>query len=80
MLTSPPNLLTVSRILLIPMLVALFYVEGDWARYVACAMFMVAATTDYRRWLPGAQLADAVAVRPLARPGGRQAAGRRRGA
>jgi cardiolipin synthase (CMP-forming) len=47
MLTSAPNLLTVSRIGLIPVLVATFYLEGDWARYVACAVFTVAATTDY---------------------------------
>lgn len=47
MLTSTPNLLTVSRIGCIPILVAMFYVEGDWARYVACAIFAIAATTDY---------------------------------
>ena len=47
MLTSTPNLLTVSRIAFIPILVAMFYVDGDWARYVACAIFTVAATTDY---------------------------------
>jgi len=27
--------------------VALFYVDGDWPRYLACAVFVVAATTDY---------------------------------
>lgn len=47
MLTSTPNLLTVSRIGCIPLLVAMFYIEGDWARYVACAIFAIAATTDY---------------------------------
>jgi cardiolipin synthase len=47
MLTSTPNLLTVSRIVCIPVLVAMFYVDGDWARYVACAVFVIAATTDY---------------------------------
>lgn len=47
MLTSTPNLLTVSRIVIIPLLVAMFYVEGDWARYLACALFVIAATTDY---------------------------------
>jgi cardiolipin synthase len=47
MLTSTPNLLTVSRIGCIPVLVAVFYVDGDWARYVACAVFALAATTDY---------------------------------
>jgi cardiolipin synthase len=47
MLSSPPNLLTVSRVLLVPILVALFYVEGDWARWFACLVFVLAATTDY---------------------------------
>ena len=47
MLTSTPNLLTVSRIVCIPVLVVMFYVDGDWARYVACAVFVIAATTDY---------------------------------
>jgi cardiolipin synthase len=47
MLTSTPNLLTVSRIIFIPILVGMFYVDGDWARYVACAVFVIAATTDY---------------------------------
>ena len=46
MLTTP-NLLTVSRIGLIPVLVGFFYVEGELARYVACAVFIVAATTDF---------------------------------
>ena len=47
MLNSAPNLLTVSRVLLVPVLVALFYVEGDWARWFACLVFVIAATTDY---------------------------------
>lgn len=47
MLTNPPNLLTVSRILLIPVLVGLFYVEGAWAQWLACAVFVLAATTDF---------------------------------
>lgn len=47
MLTSAPNLLTVSRILCIPVLVGLFYPDGDWARWLACLVFVVAATTDY---------------------------------
>ena len=44
MLTNPPNLLTVSRILLIPVLVGLFYVEGAWAQWLACAVFVIAVT------------------------------------
>jgi cardiolipin synthase len=47
MLTSAPNLLTVSRIVCIPVLVGLFYVDGDWARWLACLVFATAATTDY---------------------------------
>jgi cardiolipin synthase (CMP-forming) len=47
MLTSAPNLLTVSRIVCIPVLVGLFYLDGDWARWLACLVFVVAATTDY---------------------------------
>jgi cardiolipin synthase len=47
MLTTAPNLLTVSRIACIPVLVGMFYLEGDWARWSACLIFAVAATTDY---------------------------------
>jgi cardiolipin synthase len=47
MLSNPPNILTVSRVLLIPLLIGLFYVDGDWARWLACLIFVIAATTDY---------------------------------
>ena len=47
MLTSTPNLLTVSRIACIPLLVAMFFLDGDWPRWIACLIFSVAATTDY---------------------------------
>lgn len=46
-MTSLPNLLTLSRIAVIPALVALFYVEGDAARWIACVLFVIAAVTDY---------------------------------
>jgi cardiolipin synthase (CMP-forming) len=49
-LTSLPNLLTLSRILVIPIVVATFYVPGDPARWFACAMFSAAGFTD---WLDG---------------------------
>jgi cardiolipin synthase len=49
-LTSLPNLLTLSRILVIPVVVATFYVQGDSARWLACALFSAAAVTD---WLDG---------------------------
>ena len=49
-LTSLPNLLTLSRILAIPIVVASFYVQGDYARWFACALFSAAGVTD---WLDG---------------------------
>lgn len=47
MLTSLPNLLTLSRIVVIPVVIACFYVDGPMARWVACALFVVAAITDW---------------------------------
>jgi cardiolipin synthase len=47
MLTSLPNLLTLSRIVVIPVLVAMFFIEGDMARWIGCALFVAAAVTDY---------------------------------
>ncbi|WP_349262355.1 CDP-diacylglycerol--glycerol-3-phosphate 3-phosphatidyltransferase [Geminicoccus sp.] len=41
-----PNMLTLFRIALIPVVMAMFYVDGAWARWVACAIFLLAATTD----------------------------------
>jgi cardiolipin synthase len=49
-ITSLPNLLTLSRILAIPAVVATFYVPGDYARWFACALFSAAGVTD---WLDG---------------------------
>ena len=49
-LTSLPNLLTLSRILAIPIVIASFYVQGDYARWFACALFSAAGVTD---WLDG---------------------------
>jgi cardiolipin synthase (CMP-forming) len=49
-LLSVPNLLTLSRILAVPIVVATFYVDGDYARWFACALFTAAAVTD---WLDG---------------------------
>lgn len=47
MLTSLPMSLTLSRIFAIPLLLALFYVEGDLVRYIACTLYTAAAVTDY---------------------------------
>ena len=49
-LTSVPNLLTLSRILAIPLVVASFYVAGDYARWFACALF--SGRTRARAFLP----------------------------
>jgi cardiolipin synthase len=46
-MTSLPNLLTLSRIFVIPILVVLFYLPGDGARWVACVLFSAAGITDY---------------------------------
>ncbi|HEY1721778.1 MAG TPA: CDP-diacylglycerol--glycerol-3-phosphate 3-phosphatidyltransferase [Magnetospirillaceae bacterium] len=44
---SLPNLLTLARIVAIPVIVALFYVPGDGARWLAFALFVAAAITDF---------------------------------
>jgi cardiolipin synthase len=61
-LTSLPNLLTLSRILAIPLVVAIFFVPGDYARWFACVLFSAAAVTDWldghmaRRWAQQSEL------------------------
>ncbi len=47
MLYSLPNLLTVSRILAIPLIVAMFWIGGDIGRWVTLALFILAGVTDY---------------------------------
>ena len=49
-LTSLPNLLTLSRILVIPVVIGTFYLSGDSARWFCCALFSAAGITD---WLDG---------------------------
>lgn len=44
---SLPNILTISRILVIPLIVALFWVKGDTARWVTLGLFALAGITDY---------------------------------
>ncbi len=46
-LTTAPNLLTVSRVLLVPVIVGMLYLDAAWAKYVACGLFVLAACTDY---------------------------------
>lgn len=45
-----PNLLTLIRILLIPVFIAAFYLPFSWANMVAAAIFTLASLTD---WLDG---------------------------
>lgn len=47
MITSLPNLLTLSRILVIPVIVALFFVPGEAAKWIALVIFALAGITDY---------------------------------
>jgi cardiolipin synthase len=47
MTANLPNILTASRIAAIPILTALFFLEGDAARWAALAVFALAALTDY---------------------------------
>jgi len=47
MITSLPNLLTLSRIVVIPILVALFFVPGEAAKWIALVLFAAAGITDY---------------------------------
>lgn len=47
MLTSLPNMLTLSRIVIIPAIVGLFYVEGDFVRWIVFGLFVLACVTDF---------------------------------
>jgi cardiolipin synthase len=52
---NTPNLITLSRIVLIPLIIAIYYVPDDWLSYsgknlTATAIFIFAAVTD---WLDG---------------------------
>ncbi len=42
-----PNILTLSRILVIPIVVALFYKDSVTTRWVACVLFSAAGITDF---------------------------------
>ena len=50
MLTSLPNLLTLSRIAVIPVLLLFLYLNEPWARWTALFLFIAAGLTD---WLDG---------------------------
>lgn len=47
MVTSLPNLLTLFRIAVIPVLVLLFYMDGRMATWLTCGLFAIAAITDF---------------------------------
>lgn len=47
MVTSLPNLLTISRIAVIPLVAGTFYLEGAWTNWAACGLFVAAAITDF---------------------------------
>jgi CDP-diacylglycerol--glycerol-3-phosphate 3-phosphatidyltransferase len=49
-LTSLPNLLTLLRIILIPIFIMTFYLPFEWAHAIAAAIFALASFTD---WLDG---------------------------
>jgi len=50
MITNLPNLLTLSRILVIPALVGALFLQAPMANWIALVLFAAAATTD---WLDG---------------------------
>lgn len=50
MLTTLPNLLTLSRIVAIPLVIATFYVAAPLGPWLGCVIFGLAAVTD---WLDG---------------------------
>lgn len=45
--TSLPNILTCARILVIPLLLSTFYIDGTEIQWVASALFLSAALTDF---------------------------------
>jgi cardiolipin synthase (CMP-forming) len=50
MLTTLPNLLTLSRIAAIPLVIATFYLPTPWGPWIGCGLFALAGFTD---WLDG---------------------------
>jgi cardiolipin synthase len=45
--TSLPNILTYARIAMVPVVVGCVVYEGDWARWLALVVFIVAGITDF---------------------------------
>jgi CDP-diacylglycerol--glycerol-3-phosphate 3-phosphatidyltransferase/cardiolipin synthase len=42
-----PNILTIGRILIAPILVIVFYFPGEFSDWLSCCIFVIAAFTDY---------------------------------
>ncbi len=47
MLFNLPNVLTLSRILAIPLVVACFWLDRSWAQWLSMILFVIAAVTDW---------------------------------
>lgn len=47
MLLTLPNILTMSRVAVIPVFVALFFLETTTGQWIACGLFALAAITDF---------------------------------
>ena len=47
MLFNLPNLLTLSRIVAIPLVVACFWLDRGWAQWLSMILFVIAAVTDW---------------------------------
>jgi CDP-diacylglycerol--glycerol-3-phosphate 3-phosphatidyltransferase len=47
MIKHLPNTLTLLRVALIPVMIVFFYLPFEWARFVACWVFVAAGITDF---------------------------------
>ena len=47
MLFNLPNMLTLSRIVAIPLVVACFWLDRGWAQWLSMILFVIAAVTDW---------------------------------
>ena len=47
MILTLPNILTISRVAVIPVFVGLFFLESAAGQWVACGLFVMAAITDF---------------------------------
>lgn len=47
MIKHLPNTLTLLRVALIPVMIIFFYLPFEWARFVACWVFVLASITDF---------------------------------